>query len=79
MLQSAKFDPDGSFIRSMLPQLAKLDDKAIHAPWTLSPLEAEAVGFRLGRDYPHPIVDHFEARQRALATFAPVLGKTQRS
>jgi deoxyribodipyrimidine photolyase len=32
----------------------------------------------LGRDYPYPIVDHFEARARALAAYAPVLGKTAR-
>ena len=75
VLQSEKFDPDGAFIRRMLPQLAKLDAKAIHAPWTLPPLEAEAIGFRLGRDYPEPIVDHAAARARAIAFFGPVLGK----
>jgi deoxyribodipyrimidine photo-lyase len=62
----------------MLPQLATLPAAAIHEPWTVSPLEAEALGFRLGRDYPYPIVDHFEARARALAAYAPVLGKTAR-
>ncbi len=74
-LQSKKFDPDGTFIKSMIPALAKLPPKAIHEPSLLSPLEAEALGFRLGRDYPEPIVDHGEARKRALAAFAPVLGK----
>ena len=78
ILQSEKFDPDGTFIRSMLPALARLSGRAIHAPWTLAPLEAEALGFRLGRDYPAPIVDHFEARARALAAYAPVLGKASR-
>jgi deoxyribodipyrimidine photo-lyase len=76
VLQSRKFDPDGTFIRTMLPQLAKLDARAIHAPWELAPLEAEALGFRLGRDYPAPIVDHFEARERALGRYAAVLGKS---
>jgi deoxyribodipyrimidine photo-lyase len=75
VLQSRKFDPDGSFIRGMLPELAKLDARSIHAPWTLAPLEAQALGFRLGRDYPEPIVDHAAARERALAAYAPVLGK----
>jgi len=50
---------------------------AVHAPWMLPPLEAEALGFRLGRDYPEPIVDHAEARLRAIAFFAPVLGKSK--
>jgi deoxyribodipyrimidine photo-lyase len=79
VLQSEKFDPRGEFIRSMLPALAKLPAAAIHAPWTLSPIEAESLGFRLGRDYPQPIVDHAEARVRALAAYAPVLGKGARS
>jgi deoxyribodipyrimidine photo-lyase len=78
ILQSEKFDPDGTFIRSMLPVLARLPSRAIHAPWALPPLEAEALDFRLGRDYPAPIVDHFEARARALAAYAPVLGKASR-
>jgi len=77
VLQSRKFDPDGTFIRRMLPQLARLDGMAVHAPWMLPPLEAEALGFRLGRDYPEPIVDHAEARLRAIAFFAPVLGKSK--
>jgi len=75
VLQSEKFDPDGAFIKRMLPALARLPAKAVHAPWTLAPLEAEALEFRLGRDYPAPIVDHAAARVRALAAFAPVLGK----
>ncbi len=77
-LQSKKFDPDGTFIRRMLPELAALPAAAVHEPWTLAPLEAEALRFRLGRDYPHPIVDHAEARARALAAYAPVLGKKSR-
>lgn len=77
ILQSKKFDPDGAFIRAMLPALAKLPGDAIHEPWTLSPLEAEALEFRLGRDYPERIVDHAMARERALALYAPVMGKVK--
>ena len=75
ILQSRKFDPDGTFIKTHVPELEKLSGAALHAPWTLSPLEAAASGFRLGVDYPAPIVDHAEARARALAFYAPVLGK----
>ncbi len=78
ILQSKKFDSDGAFIKSMLPALAKLDGDALHAPWTLAPLQAASVGFVLGRDYPEPIVDHAMARERALATYAPVMGKAAR-
>ncbi len=77
VLQSKKFDPDGTFIRQMLPALANVPGDAVHAPWTLAPLAAQALGFRLGRDYPEPIVDHALARDRALALYAPVLGKVR--
>jgi deoxyribodipyrimidine photo-lyase len=78
VLQSEKFDPEGAFIKEMLPELGRLTGSAVHAPWTLTPLEAAASGFRLGVDYPAPIVDHAEARVRALALYAPVLGKAGR-
>ena len=78
VLQSRKFDPDGTFIRTLIPELGKITGAAVHAPWSLSPLEAASSGFRPGVDYPHPIVDHAEARVRALALYAPVLGKSGR-
>ncbi|MGP6156209.1 MAG: cryptochrome/photolyase family protein [Vulcanimicrobiaceae bacterium] len=79
ILQSRKFDPEGRFIRKMLPELAKLGAEHVHAPWLQPPLEAEALGFRLGRDYPAPIVDHAAARERALAAYGPVLGDKRKA
>jgi deoxyribodipyrimidine photo-lyase len=73
-LQSERFDPEGAFIRAMLPQLAPLPAAYIHAPELVPPLEARRLGFELGRDYPAPIVEHAYARRRALAAFAPLLG-----
>jgi deoxyribodipyrimidine photo-lyase len=70
--QSEKFDPQGQFIRRYLPQLAGLSDKALHAPWLARPIELAEAGVVLGRDYPPPLVDHGEARQRTLARYAVV-------
>lgn len=64
--QSEKFDAEGKFIRRYVPELAALDNKAIHAPWLAKSLPD---GFRLGHDYPTPIVDHATQRLRALALF----------
>jgi deoxyribodipyrimidine photo-lyase len=67
--QSKRFDPDGGFIRRWLPQLAGLEGAAIHAPWLAKPAALERAGLVLGRDYPLPIVDHEQARERTLARF----------
>ena len=70
--QSQKFDPDGRFIRRYLPQLAKLSNKTLHAPWMAAPLELQAAGVTLGQDYPHPIVDHDTARRHTLERYVVV-------
>lgn len=68
--QSAKFDPDGTYIRRHLPELARVPSRWIHAPWTMPAAEQAAAGCRIGRDYPLPRVDHAEARERTLARFS---------
>lgn len=70
--QSRKFDPEGKFIARYLPQLAALPPDAIHAPWEARPVDLEAAGLVLGRDYPHPLVDHDEARQATLRRYSVV-------
>jgi deoxyribodipyrimidine photo-lyase len=72
--QSEKFDPQGRFVKRYVHELAALDAPAIHAPWKARPLELEAAGLVLGRDYPEPIVDHDAARRRTLERFALARG-----
>ncbi len=70
--QSERFDAQGKFIRRYLPQLAKLPNAALHAPWDAKPLELQAAGVELGKDYPHRVVKHDEARAKTLLRYAVV-------
>ena len=74
VLQGQRFDPDGAYIRRWVPELAALDAKAIHEPWTVGPLELAAAGVELGSDYPEPIVDLAFSRARVLDAYGAVRG-----
>jgi len=60
--QSQRFDPQGRFIRHWLPELQRLDEKAIHLPVRSADLFAR-------QSYYRPIVDLDSSRQRALEAF----------
>lgn len=72
--QSEKFDPEGKFIRRYLPALAGVPPKWLHAPWQAPPMVLAAAGVELGRNFPFPLVQHEEARQRTLLRYAAARG-----
>ncbi|ELU45586.1 putative DNA photolyase [Rhizoctonia solani AG-1 IA] len=67
--QSEKADPKGEqpgrdYIKYFVPELKDLSGKALHDPYGhLSPSEFKKLG------YPKPLVDHKEARERALRRY----------
>jgi deoxyribodipyrimidine photo-lyase len=58
-LQGSKFDPDGTYVRRWVPELAEVSAEHIHAPGAVD-------------GYPTPLVDHAEERREALARYDEV-------
>ncbi|MBN2865638.1 MAG: deoxyribodipyrimidine photo-lyase, partial [Thiotrichales bacterium] len=59
--QSVKFDEHANYIRRWVPELKRLSNKAIHAPWEhLS--ECQIKGIELGKTYPKPLVNLAQSR-----------------
>ncbi|MBL3557272.1 MULTISPECIES: deoxyribodipyrimidine photo-lyase [Marinobacter] len=58
--QSERFDPKGEFIRMYVPEIARLENKRIHQPWS---------GGVIPGGYPRPIVDLKESRKEAITRF----------
>lgn len=68
--QGQKFDPDGKYTRTYLPEIAGLPNKYLFSPWTAPQDVLSDSGISLGETYPLPAVDHSEARNKALSAFA---------
>jgi deoxyribodipyrimidine photo-lyase len=59
--QGEKFDPDGTYVRRWVPELADVPKRYVHRPWE-DPDGAPA-------GYPAPIVDHATERGEALRRY----------
>lgn len=68
--QGERYDPKGEYVRKWIPELRGLPDKWIHRPWEAPAEVLKKAGVELGKTYPHPIVDHGEAREKALEAYA---------
>lgn len=69
VLQGEKFDGDGAYTRRWVPELAAMPKKFLHKPWDAPAHVLRDAKVSLGETYPRPIVDHKQARERALAAF----------
>lgn len=67
--QAEKHDPEGVFIRRYLPELRSVPDEYIHAPWEMPEDLQGEVGCVIGKEYPGPVVDHAQARERTLEVY----------
>ncbi|WP_327732372.1 DNA photolyase family protein [Streptomyces sp. NBC_00487] len=58
--QAKRYDPEGEYVRRWVPELADVAGSAVHEPWKLRGLDRAAL------DYPEPIVELAEGRERFL-------------
>lgn len=65
--QGERFDPEGTYVRRWVPELAALPDEWIHKPFEAPPAMLKRAGIVLGKTYPRPICDLKATRERALA------------
>ncbi|WP_299523934.1 cryptochrome/deoxyribodipyrimidine photo-lyase family protein [Winogradskyella sp.] len=64
-VNSLKHDSEAIFIKKWVPELAHLDTPFVHEPYLMTEMEQAFYNFKLGIDYPKPIVDIKENRKRA--------------
>ncbi|MCB2197857.1 DNA photolyase family protein [bacterium] len=67
--QGESYDPDGIYVKRWLPELKDLPSNYIHHPWDAPDDLLKKAGVVLGSTYPERIIDHNEARIRALAAY----------
>ena len=73
VVQGEKFDPAGDYVKQWVPELKSVPVQWIHKPW-MAP--QDKLGLCLGKDYPEPMIDHLEARKKALLYYK-MIGKKQ--
>jgi deoxyribodipyrimidine photo-lyase len=59
--QTKDYDPQGTYIKHWLPELASLPGDKVSEPEKLTTVEQKHYGVRLGVNYPRPIVDFFKS------------------
>ncbi|MCC7466550.1 MAG: deoxyribodipyrimidine photo-lyase [Saprospiraceae bacterium] len=65
---SLEYDPDATFIRKWVPELAHLPTPFVHEPWKMTALEKQFYAFNESAAYPEPIVDLATALRSASTT-----------
>jgi len=73
MTQGERYDPDGEYVREYVPELSGATAEQIHGWDELATDERRAIA----PDYPDPIVDHGERRERALTIFRRARGEDE--
>ncbi|MFY0672197.1 MAG: deoxyribodipyrimidine photo-lyase [Bacteroidia bacterium] len=76
--QAEEHDPKAEFIKKWVPELRELPTEFALKPWEMTDLEQSMYSFKLGVDYPKPIVDHEETARQSKRMLTDVM-KTERA
>lgn len=68
--QGQKFDSVGQYTRTFIPELQNIPDKYLFNPWDAPDNILDNAGIVLGTDYPRPIIDLKQSRNKALEAFS---------
>jgi len=72
VVQGSRFDPEGLYIKKFVPELKDLPMKYLYSPWD-APFEIlQTANITLGKEYPSPIVELKDSRDRALKAFSNI-------
>ena len=71
-LQAVRFDPERTYLRRWVPELAKLPNRWIHRPFDAPAAILQAAGIELGKHYPQPIVALAASRDAALQGYRQI-------
>ncbi|MGC9221173.1 MAG: cryptochrome/photolyase family protein [Solirubrobacteraceae bacterium] len=69
-LQQLRFDPEGRYVRSYVPELSRVPATHLAEPWRMPEQLQQAAGCLIGTDYPAPIVNHLDARRHTLQRYS---------
>ena len=75
VIQAQKFDPDGDYIRTYLPSIARLPNQYLFEPWTAPQSVLDAAGVELGVNYPHRIIDFKTSSAINRRIFSEIISK----
>ena len=68
--QGIKFDVDGQYTKQYVPELKDMPNKYLFSPWEAPDDVLNKANVVLGGNYPKPIIDIKESREKALYSFS---------
>ena len=68
--QGVKFDVDGQYTKQYVPELKDMPNKYLFSPWEAPDDVLNKANVVLGGNYPRPIIDIKESREKALYSFS---------